>query len=118
MGALELYDRHTGQWRPLRRQEQVRVVTNSFLVRGGDGYAIFKCATDKGRVFETGINSAQALIDLLQQGGGRATPESAGDQGPPTIGALAYADYSTQQLIDPQGRPLGPDPEAPPRCRP
>ncbi len=116
LSALELRDRKTGQWRPLRQQEWVRVVTNSFLARGGDGYMLFKRIANRGRAFESGIEVAQAWIDFL-----RRNPEPApGMSGRPagfSIRAGACADYSTQRLIDPRGRPLEADPQMPPRCR-
>lgn len=113
---IQIRSRGASDWRPLRDDEEVVVVTNSFLAGGGDGYATFKRASEEERATDTFIDYAQGFIDYLQQDLGGAAPGDPILATPPEIRALPCADYSTQRFVDGLGRLLPPDPATPPAC--
>ncbi|MBK1654630.1 bifunctional metallophosphatase/5'-nucleotidase [Allochromatium vinosum] len=113
---VEIRRRGAPDWRLLEDAEDVIVVTNSFLAGGGDGYAIFKRASEEGRATDTFIDYAQGFIDHLQQDLGGAAPGDPILATPPEVRALPCADYSTQRFVDGLGRPLQPDSAMQPGC--
>jgi 5'-nucleotidase len=53
-----------GGWRPLDPARTYRVVTNSYLASGGDGYAVLASGAPR---YDTGFGDAQAFIDYVRQ---------------------------------------------------
>jgi len=53
-----------GKWTPLDPARTYRVVTNSYLASGGDGFAILKSAVSS---YDTGFVDAQAFIEYVRQ---------------------------------------------------
>ncbi|WP_338669501.1 bifunctional metallophosphatase/5'-nucleotidase [Pseudodesulfovibrio methanolicus] len=53
-----------GNWTPLDPARTYRVVTNSYLASGGDGYAVLK---DAASSYDTGFVDAQAFIEYVRQ---------------------------------------------------
>jgi 5'-nucleotidase len=56
----------SGGWTPLKDDGRYRVVTNSFLASGGDGYTMFKEAAEKT---DTGFIDADAFVEYAQAQG-------------------------------------------------
>lgn len=52
-------------WSPIDMAETYRVVTNNFMGRGGDGYAVFATAGRNG--YDTAIDLADALAEYLAE---------------------------------------------------
>lgn len=84
---VEVRDRETGEWSPIDLEATYVVVTNSFLMNGGDGYTEFKNARDEGRFVDTGLDYAQSFIDWVveDQNGEVSVP--------------APEDFSTQSFV-------------------
>ncbi|OIQ50655.1 NAD 5'-nucleotidase precursor [Pseudodesulfovibrio hydrargyri] len=55
---------NAGNWTPLDPARAYRVVTNSYLASGGDGFDILKSAASS---YDTGFVDAQAFIDYVRQ---------------------------------------------------
>ena len=53
-----------GSWKPLEDRTVYRVVTNSFLAGGGDGYAVFK--NTPGKRYDTGFVDALVFMDFVR----------------------------------------------------
>ena len=53
------------RWHPLDPRENYRVVTNSFLAAGGDGYAVLAGA--RGYRVDTGFSDAEAFLEYARQ---------------------------------------------------
>jgi 5'-nucleotidase len=64
-----------GSWSPLKPDMSYRLVTNSFLARGGDGYAMLAAAGDR---CDTGFGDAQAFMDYVRRLGRLVPPQSTG----------------------------------------
>jgi 5'-nucleotidase len=64
-----------GKWRPLDPARTYRLVTNSYLARGGDGYAMLADAPGKE---DTGFVDAQAFIEFVRRQKGLAPPAETG----------------------------------------
>jgi len=64
-----------GAWRALEPERTYRVVTNSFLAGGGDGYAMLKNAPDR---YDTGFVDAQAFIDFVKAESPLSPPDETG----------------------------------------
>jgi len=75
-----------GEWSALDLTASYRVVTNSFVAGGRDGYVTFGDITWD----DTFREYSQALVDYLDQFGG-------------TISKLPYSEYSTQSYTDESG---------------
>lgn len=99
----EIRRKSTGVWEPLMDDDEVVVVTNSFLAGGGDGYFTFETAADEGRIVDTFIDYAQGFIDYLQQNVGGAAPGDDVLPTPPSVDALSCDDYSTRSFIGADG---------------
>ncbi|MBK1716405.1 bifunctional metallophosphatase/5'-nucleotidase [Thiocystis violacea] len=104
------------QWTSLEDADQVTVVTNSFLARGGDGFSTFKAVSDSGRAVDTFIDYAQGFIDYLQQDLGGARPGDPILANPPEVRPLACSEYSTRRFVNAGGKVQRPDPEVPRAC--
>ncbi|MEZ7197164.1 bifunctional metallophosphatase/5'-nucleotidase [Pseudodesulfovibrio karagichevae] len=55
---------HQGNWTPLDPARTYRLVTNSYLASGGDGYTVLK---DAASSCDTGFVDAQAFIEYVRQ---------------------------------------------------
>lgn len=55
---------NAGNWTPLNPARTYKVVTNSYLASGGDGFDILKTAESS---YDTGFVDAQAFIDYVRQ---------------------------------------------------
>jgi 5'-nucleotidase len=100
---LQIRRKGSPAWVALEDEDHVVVVTNSFLAGGGDGYFTFEQAAREGRIVDTFIDYAQALIDYLQQDVGGAAAGEPVLVPAPEISAVACADYSTQSFIGTDG---------------
>lgn len=113
---IEIRRKGTDAWVPLQDSDEVKVVTNSFIAAGRDGYVTFGDVSDDGRVVDTYIDYAQAFIDYLQQDLGGAEPGDPVLETPPLVMPPFCTDYSTQLFINENGEPQVPDPAAPRAC--
>ena len=64
-----------GKWEPLEMARTYRLVTNSYLARGGDGYDMFKSISKR---YDTGFVDAQAFIEFVKKQKIVAPPKSTG----------------------------------------
>ncbi len=113
---IEIRRKGTSEWVPLQDGDQVKVVTNSFIAAGRDGYLTFGEVSEDGRVVDTFIDYAQAYIDYLQQDLGGAIPGDPILDPPPVVSPPACEDYSTQSFINADGVLQEPDPLFPRAC--
>lgn len=101
---VEIRRKGTTDWLPLQDSDVVKVVTNSFIAAGRDGYLTFGTVSAEGRVVDTFIDYAQSFIDYVEQDlGGVVEP-------------LPCDDYSTQLFINADGIAQLPDPTVPRAC--
>jgi len=57
----------SGKWIPLHDSAKYRVITNSYLSGGGNGYDVFK--NSKGYRYDTGFSDAEAFMEYAKQVG-------------------------------------------------
>lgn len=107
---IEIRRKDSERWEPLKDDDRLKVVTNSFIAAGRDGYFTFRDVTNDGRAVDTYIDYAQGFIDYLQQDLGGANPGDPVLIDPPRVGALPCGDYSTQVFINEDGLRQEPDP--------
>jgi 5'-nucleotidase len=101
---VEIRRKGTTDWLPLADDDVVKVVTNSFIAAGRDGYLTFGTVSAEGRVVDTFIDYAQSFIDYVEQDlGGVVEP-------------LPCDDYSTQLFTAADGNVQLPDPAFPRAC--
>jgi 5'-nucleotidase/UDP-sugar diphosphatase len=85
---VEINPRLSGDWSPLDRERDYRVVTNSFIASGSDGYATFGRVSADGRAEAMYSEYAQTFIDhvrdLTDRGEGLSRP------GPEEMSTRAY----------------------------
>jgi len=67
---LEVKLKGARAWSPLDENATYKVVTNSFIAAGRDGYLTFGTATAEGRTVDTFIDYAQGFIDYIEQDAG------------------------------------------------
>jgi hypothetical protein len=79
--------------------DDVKVVTNSFLAAGRDGWFTFGDVTDDGRTVDTFIDYAQAFIDYMQQNVGGAAPGDPILETPPTVEAVPCATTTAHKSV-------------------
>jgi len=82
--GFEFQDKGQKAWVPLDMAKTYKVVTNSFLAGGRDGYATFKKVADAGRSLDTYLDYAQSFADYVKERG--------------TVGKLPAGTYSTQSF--------------------
>jgi len=82
--GFEFQDKGQTAWVPLDMATSYKVVTNSFLAGGRDGYATFKTVADAGRSLDTYLDYAQSFADYVKERG--------------TVGKLPAGTYSTQSF--------------------
>lgn len=75
-------------WSPINREKTYKVVTNSFIAGGRDGYQTLGIISDDSKV-DTFLDYAQSFVDYVL------------DQG--TVGKLPLEDYSTQSYTNQDG---------------
>ena len=61
-----------------------KVVTNSYVAGGRDGYVTFKNVAEEGRLLDTYLDYAQSFVDYVQNKG--------------TVKKLDTSEYSTQSF--------------------
>lgn len=89
---VEVRRKRDSSWSPLDFSAHYRVVVNSFLAAGKDGYqTLGRIAADPARVQDTYITYAQGFIDFVEQ-------DLAG-----RVNRLPASEYSTRELRDPGG---------------
>ncbi len=66
ISAVEVNSRLAGEWTPINPNAQYKVVTNSFIAGGGDGYAVFARASGEGRVTDTFAEYAQSFVNHVR----------------------------------------------------
>jgi 5'-nucleotidase len=57
----------SGKWVPLNDSMTYRVITNSYLAGGGNGYEVFR--DSKGYRYDTGFSDAEAFMDYARHAG-------------------------------------------------
>lgn len=67
---LEVKLKGANAWSPIDEGATYKVVTNSFIAAGRDGYLTFGKATEEGRTVDTFIDYAQGFIDYIEQDAG------------------------------------------------
>ncbi|KAA5802163.1 bifunctional metallophosphatase/5'-nucleotidase [Alkalicaulis satelles] len=63
---VEVNPRLAGDWGPIDPEARYRVVTNSFIAGGGDGYQVFARASAEGRVTDTFAEYAQSFVNYVR----------------------------------------------------
>lgn len=66
---IQVWDKDTDSWQPVRPRQTYTAVTNSFIAGGQDGYETFYNLTERGRAKNTGIDYAKALADYAREQG-------------------------------------------------
>lgn len=64
---LQVRDKATQSWQPVRPRDSYVVVTNSFIAGGQDGYETFHSLAERGRATNTGIDYAQSMADYANE---------------------------------------------------
>lgn len=72
-------------WTAIDTTKRYKVVTNSFLASGRDGYSTFGTISKEGRVEDTYLDYAQSFVDYVKKNN--------------AITKLPYSEYSTQSFI-------------------
>jgi len=79
--AFEFRGKGETVWAPLDPKRTYKVVTNSFIAAGRDGYTTFKTVAQDGRILDTYLDYAQSFADYVKEKG--------------NVGKLPPGDYST-----------------------
>jgi len=66
----------SGKWIPLNDSAKYRIITNSYLSGGGNGYDSFK--NSKGYRYDTGFSDAEAFMEYVKQAGTITRPIDTG----------------------------------------
>jgi 5'-nucleotidase / UDP-sugar diphosphatase len=90
---VEVNPRLTGTWSPINSRQSYAVATNSFIAKGGDGYAVLGRASKNGRGRDTFAEYAQSFVDYVRE-------RSASGE---TIARPAPELMSTQRFINASG---------------
>lgn len=64
---LQIWDKSSDTWQPVRPRDNYVLVTNSFIAGGQDGYDTFHSLAERGRATHTGIDYAQAMADYASE---------------------------------------------------
>jgi len=83
--AFEFRGKGEAGWSPLDPTRTYKVVTNSFIAAGRDGYTTFKTVVQDGRILDTYLDYAQSFADYVKEKG--------------SVGKLPPGDYSTQSFV-------------------
>lgn len=87
---LQVNSRMAEQWTRLNPQRTYRVVTNSYIAGGKDGYKTFGTVSKRGDAEDTYLDYAQSFVDYVKQVG--------------TIDKLPMGEYSTQSFTNKDGK--------------
>ena len=87
---LEVNTRVKDSWKPLDAAKTYRVVTNSYIARGKDGYKTFGIVSKRGDALNTYLDYAQSFVDYIKEVG--------------TIDKLPLGEYSTQSFTNKAGK--------------
>ena len=66
ISEVEVNSRFAGDWTTIDLDADYRVVTNSFVAQGGDGYTVFARASAEGRGADTFAEYAQSFVDHVR----------------------------------------------------
>jgi 5'-nucleotidase/UDP-sugar diphosphatase len=66
ISEVEVNSRLAGEWAPINPNAEYKVVTNSFIAGGGDGYTVFARASADGRVRDTFAEYAQSFVNHVR----------------------------------------------------
>ncbi|MGY6627723.1 MAG: bifunctional metallophosphatase/5'-nucleotidase [Oceanicaulis sp.] len=66
ISEVEVNSRLAGEWAPINPNAEYKVVTNSFIAGGGDGYNVFARASADGRVRDTFAEYAQSFVNHVR----------------------------------------------------
>ncbi|RUO43175.1 bifunctional metallophosphatase/5'-nucleotidase [Idiomarina aquatica] len=80
---LQVWDKDSASWQPVRPRDTYIVVTNSFIGGGQDGYETFHSLSERGRTTNTGIDYAEAMANYAKAQGVLTRP----------------SDYATQSYV-------------------
>lgn len=83
--AMEFKGMSDEAWQPLDLERSYKVITNSYIAGGRDGYVTFKGISDDGRALDTYLDYAQSFVEYVKQRG--------------RIERLPYEEYSTQLFL-------------------
>ncbi len=86
---LQVKGKKASAWTALDPAATYKVVSNSYIAQGKDGYLTFKTVTDSGRALDTYLDYAQSFVDYVKKVG--------------TLNKLPVSDYSTQNFYDKTG---------------
>jgi 5'-nucleotidase / UDP-sugar diphosphatase len=86
---LEARPRGAQSWFSLELNHTYKVVTNSYIARGKDGYATFGQVSKRGDALDTYLDYAQSFVEYARRKG--------------TLHKLPRAQYSTQAYINENG---------------
>lgn len=89
LSNLEFKGKTDTAWSALNLTRTYKVVTNSYIADGKDGYLTFKTVKDSGRFLDTYLLYTDAFIEYVRKQG--------------SIKKLPVSEYSTQQFIDASG---------------
>ncbi|CAA0090990.1 NAD 5'-nucleotidase [BD1-7 clade bacterium] len=90
---IEINSRLIGTWQAIDPAATYRVVTNSFIASGRDGYLTFGTVKARGDFVDTFTEYAQGLVDYVKLLGKTSTP----------LTKVPVEEYSTQLFIDIDG---------------
>ena len=89
LARVEVNSRLGGTWSALDPARVYKVVTNSYIARGKDGYATFKTVTARGDAVDTYLDYAQSFVEYVKAQG--------------TLDKLPRGEYSTQSYTNENG---------------
>ena len=89
---VEINSRVAGEWAEIDTSATYKVVTNSFIAAGGDGYDTFGNIVD-GLKTDTFLDYALSFVEYVE------AETAAGN----TIAKLPLAEYSTQSFVSTEG---------------
>ena len=88
-GAVEVNSRLTGSWTQLDSAATYKVVTNSYIAGGKDGYKTFGKVSKRGGALDTYLDYAQSFVEYARVTG--------------TLKKLPIEEYSTQAFTNKDG---------------
>ena len=86
---LEVNSRLAGSWSPIDPGATYKVVTNSYIAGGRDGYLTFKDVSARGDALDTYLDYALSFVEYVKSVG--------------TLNKLPIAEYSTQSYTNENG---------------
>ncbi len=86
---MEVNSRLSGSWSPIDPAATYKVVTNSYIAGGRDGYLTFKDVSARGDALDTYLDYALSFVEYVKSVG--------------TLNKLPMAEYSTQSYTNENG---------------